>query len=151
MASKSEQEWLRNELMNRIFTPQESLDALSEKNVEKVVRKSRPSIALALSGGGFRATMFHLGVIRYLFEKRLLKGVKHVCSVSGGSVLAAHLVLRWRDYTGDAESFQEAAQEIIDFVRSDVRGRVFRRWLAGILSLLPRMLASSRWSRTSLL
>jgi hypothetical protein len=43
---------------------------------------------LALSGGGFRATLFHLGVIRYLFEQRKLQNVDTICSVSGGSVLA---------------------------------------------------------------
>jgi predicted acylesterase/phospholipase RssA len=53
---------------------------------------------LALSGGGFRATLFHLGVIRYLAEKQKLDEVKAICSVSGGSVLAAHLVLNWELY-----------------------------------------------------
>lgn len=50
-------------------------------------------IGLALSGGGFRATLFHLGVVRFLFEVGQLKPVKLVSAVSGGSVLAAHLIL----------------------------------------------------------
>lgn len=48
-------------------------------------------IGLALSGGGFRATLFHLGVIRFLYERGLLPKVRIICSVSGGSILAAHL------------------------------------------------------------
>ena len=43
-------------------------------------------IGLALSGGGFRATLFHLGVVRFLFENDQLKPIKLVSAVSGGSV-----------------------------------------------------------------
>ena len=51
------------------------------------------TIALTLSGGGFRATLFHLGVVRFLYEAKLLDKVTDICSVSGGSILAAHLAL----------------------------------------------------------
>jgi NTE family protein len=44
-------------------------------------------IALALSGGGTRAMVFHAGVIRYLADDGLLQQVKHISSVSGGSLL----------------------------------------------------------------
>lgn len=43
-------------------------------------------IGLALSGGGFRAAVFHLGVLRYLAEQDLLEQVTQVSSVSGGSL-----------------------------------------------------------------
>ena len=46
-------------------------------------------IALALSGGGSRAIAFHLGCLRALNDRGLLKRVKTVSSVSGGSVIAA--------------------------------------------------------------
>lgn len=85
---------------------------------------------LALSGGGFRATLFHLGVVRALRDFGLLKSVNRLFSVSGGSILAAHLVLNWERYTSpDEDQFREAARELIQFVRSDVRGRLLRRWL----------------------
>lgn len=85
---------------------------------------------LALSGGGFRATLFHLGVIRYLCETGRLEEITHIASVSGGSILAAHLVMNWSDYKNkDPRSFGNSAQKIIDFVQRDVRGRVFRFWL----------------------
>ena len=58
-------------------------------------------VGLALSGGRFRATLFHLGVVRALRDAGILKDVSHVCSVSGGSILAAHLALHWEDYLGD--------------------------------------------------
>ena len=49
------------------------------------------NIALALSGGGHRAAAFHLGVLQFLAEKRLLENVEVVSSISGGSILAAIL------------------------------------------------------------
>ena len=45
-------------------------------------------IALCLSGGGFRAALFHLGALRRLHELRLLHEVSLVSSVSGGSILS---------------------------------------------------------------
>ena len=56
-------------------------------------------IGLALSGGGFRATLYHLGVLRYLRDAQVLNQVSHITSVSGGSIMAAHLVLNWHATT----------------------------------------------------
>lgn len=44
-------------------------------------------IALALSGGGIRAMVFHLGVLRVLAERGALEGVSRISTVSGGSLL----------------------------------------------------------------
>ena len=86
-----------------------------------------PKLGLALSGGGFRATLYHLGVVRYLRDAGILQDVSDIASVSGGSILAAHLVLNWDKYTGDDEEFAAAASEIIDFVQFDVRNHIARR------------------------
>jgi NTE family protein len=51
----------------------------------------RAGIALCLSGGGFRAALFHLGAVRRLYEAGILDTVATIASVSGGSSLAAHL------------------------------------------------------------
>src|SRR5262245_45454310 len=85
-------------------------------------------IGLALSGGGFRATLFHLGMVRFLREADILPNVTHITSVSGGSIVAAHLVLNWHRYTGSLEEFDAAAAELIRFVQLDVRNRVVRRY-----------------------
>lgn len=86
------------------------------------------NLGIAFSGGGFRATLFHLGVVSFLRDAKLLSQITHITSVSGGSILAAHLVLNWDKYTSDDdEQFNEAADEIIKFVRADIRGRIFRR------------------------
>lgn len=50
-------------------------------------------LSLALSGGGFRAALFHLGVLRRLNELGVLSRLDHVSSVSGGSIVAAHIAL----------------------------------------------------------
>ena len=85
-------------------------------------------IGLALSGGGFRATLYHLGMIRFLREANILPEVTHITSVSGGSVLAAHLVLNWHRYNDSLKEFDAAAAEVIRFVQMDVRNRVVRRY-----------------------
>lgn len=50
-------------------------------------------IALCLSGGGYRAALFHLGAVRRLDELGLLARLDAISAVSGGSLLAAHLAL----------------------------------------------------------
>lgn len=56
------------------------------------------TIALALSGGGSRAIAFHLGCLRALNHRGLLKNIKTVSSVSGGSVIAAAYCLDGEDF-----------------------------------------------------
>ena len=43
-------------------------------------------IGLALSGGGMRAAVFHLGVLRCLAEHGLFEQIAHISSVSGASI-----------------------------------------------------------------
>jgi NTE family protein len=56
-------------------------------------RASRRGIGLCLSGGGFRASLFHLGALRRLKELGILARAdfKTITSVSGGSITAAQL------------------------------------------------------------
>ena len=46
------------------------------------------SIALSLSGGGYRATLFHAGALRRLAELGVLDRITHVSAVSGGAIAA---------------------------------------------------------------
>lgn len=43
-------------------------------------------IGLALSGGGMRAAIYHLGVLKALAEEGLLSNIKHISTVSGASI-----------------------------------------------------------------
>ena len=52
------------------------------------------NIGLSLSGGGFRATVFHLGVLARLAEEGRLEEVAFLSTVSGGSLCAGLVVAR---------------------------------------------------------
>jgi len=53
----------------------------------------REKLGLALAGGGFRASLFHVGVLRYLARADLLRHVEVLSTVSGGSLVGALYVL----------------------------------------------------------
>ena len=57
--------------------------------------KPSKGTGLCLSGGGYRAMIFHVGVLWRLYEAQLLKNVNRISSVSGGSITAAVLALKW--------------------------------------------------------
>ncbi|HXQ89245.1 MAG TPA: patatin-like phospholipase family protein, partial [Solirubrobacterales bacterium] len=57
--------------------------------------KPESGIGLCLSGGGYRAMLFHLGAIWRLNQLGYLKRLTRVSSVSGGSIAAAVLGQRW--------------------------------------------------------
>ena len=52
-------------------------------------------VALCLSGGGYRAMLFHVGVIWRLHDAGWLERLDRVSSVSGGSITAGALALAW--------------------------------------------------------
>ena len=51
-------------------------------------RRHRQGMALCLSGGGYRAALFHLGAVRRLDELGILAQVDTISGVSGGSLVA---------------------------------------------------------------
>ena len=82
--------------------------------VEEIPEKRRgvyPGVALCLSGGGYRAMLFHAGALWRLNETGHLARLDRVSSVSGGSITAAVLGLHWKelelDNFGIARNFAE--------------------------------------------
>ncbi|HET7566120.1 MAG TPA: patatin-like phospholipase family protein [Gemmatimonadaceae bacterium] len=69
--------------------PTGAASALS--NYTPAPKSQRRGIGLCLSGGGFRATLFHLGALRRLNELGILGQLRTITSVSGGSITAAHI------------------------------------------------------------
>lgn len=59
--------------------------------------KPEEGVTLSLSGGGYRAMVFHIGALLRLNEVRLLGRLKRISSVSGGSITAAYLGLMWNE------------------------------------------------------
>jgi predicted acylesterase/phospholipase RssA len=53
-------------------------------------------VGLALSGGGFRASYYHLGVLACLAERNALRDVEVLSCVSGGSIVGACYWLKLR-------------------------------------------------------
>lgn len=47
-------------------------------------------VGIALSGGGFRASIFHMGILRRLDELNILSKIDVISTVSGGSILGAY-------------------------------------------------------------
>lgn len=59
------------------------------------------TLGLAISGGGFRATLFGLGSLWRLNDAGLLGRLDRITSVSGGAILAGVLAHRWPRLTFD--------------------------------------------------
>ncbi len=79
----------------------EDLDEFMPGGIHVVKSASAGRVGLALSGGGFRASFFHLGVLARLAEVHLLRHVEVLSCVSGGSIVGAHYYLELRDLLGN--------------------------------------------------
>jgi predicted acylesterase/phospholipase RssA len=98
---------------------------------------------LALSGGGFRASLFHIGVLAALAERDLLRHVEVISCVSGGSILGAHYYLELRrllqekddssisrdDYV---ELVERLATDFLAGVQKNIRTRIGTDWISNL-------------------
>jgi NTE family protein len=80
--------------------------------------KPELGIALCLSGGGYRAMLFHLGALWRLNEAGLLPKLKRISSVSGGSIVSALLGLVWRQLTFDQDIAKDFNPLVVEPIRS---------------------------------
>lgn len=100
---------------------------------DDAAQRPEPGMALRLSGGGYRAMLFHLGTIWRLHKAGLLGKLKRISSVSGGSITAGVLATRWgRPISEIAEPILSMAGRTIDW----------RAILSGIL--LPGVTVNDR-------
>jgi NTE family protein len=82
------------------------------------LRTPEPGIALCLSGGGYRAMLFHLGALWRLNELGYLPKLARISSVSGGSITAGVLGFKWGRLAFDAKGVSPAfAAEVVQPVR----------------------------------
>lgn len=70
-------------------------------------------IGMSLSGGGYRAMLYHLGTLVRLHELDQLRRLNRISSVSGGSITAGVLALRW--------SMINSRQDLFDYVVDPIR------------------------------
>jgi NTE family protein len=87
--------------------------------IPKPERLDEQGVALCLSGGGYRAMVFHVGALWRLNELGWLPKLTRVSSVSGGSITAAVLGWRWKHLQFDANGVaQNLRSEVIERVQS---------------------------------
>jgi NTE family protein len=111
-------------------------------------------IGLALSGGGFRAAFFHVGVLARLAEIGLLPKIEVISTVSGGSIVGAAYYLRLRRLLNETpddeitgEDYVRLVVEVDELLRAAVRQDIRGRLLANPLKNI-QMLASRKYSRS---
>ena len=78
-------------------------------------------IALALSGGGFRATLFHAGALLRLNEFGVLRRLARISSVSGGSIAAGMLARSWSALKWHGDAADNLVQTVIEPLRAFCR------------------------------
>jgi NTE family protein len=109
----------------------------------------KPRIALALSGGGFRASIFHLGLLRRLAELGWLPEVDVISTVSGGSIIGAFAVQRWHAFLasgGDAKAFESVISA--PFVERLQTHNFLVEWLLTSWRWPLRKISSKTFTRT---
>ena len=100
-------------------------------------RRPPQRLGLALSGGGFRAAFFHIGVLARMAELGILRRVEVISTVSGGSIVGALYYVHVRallQKTPDANVTDDDYADIVDRiaktfrlgVETNLRGRTFR-------------------------
>ena len=92
----------------------------------------RTGVGLSLSGGGYRAALFHLGALRRLNELGILARVRTISSVSGGSILSAHLAasLSWPLHGPVTDWEERVAKPFQAFTSINIRNApVLKRFL----------------------
>src|SRR6187549_2407623 len=78
-----------------------------------------PGSALCLSRGGYRAMVFLDGVLWHLYQAGLLKDLARISSVSGGSITAGLLALKWRRLSfAPAKIAQDFVPEVVQPLRN---------------------------------
>src|SRR5262249_55751750 len=98
--------------------PDEDLVDSSDPPVRDAAPQApEPGIALCLSGGGYRAMVFHLGALWRLNQVGLLPQLKRISSVSTGSTTAAVLGLKWGELGFGAGGVAERYDLVVDAVR----------------------------------
>lgn len=99
--------------------------------------------AVALSGGGYRAMLFHLGFLWRLYDSGLLKDVERISSVSGGSITSAALALAWDrlGWSDNGASYRRlVAEPVIALARKTID------MPAGFIGRIPAL--SGTWIRS---
>lgn len=132
-----------------------ALDALTKFFGEHEVNSAFiGKVGLGLSGGGFRASLFHIGVLARLAELDVLHRVETFSCVSGGSIIGAHYYLEVRKLLQSKPDSKITRQDYIDIVarvRKDFLDGVQRNIRMRVVAnpfINIRMFFTAKYSRT---
>jgi predicted acylesterase/phospholipase RssA len=95
-------------------------------------------VGLALSGGGMRAALFHIGMLAKLAELDVLRHVEVLSCVSGGSIIGAFYYLELKKRLESQPSLSQA--DYIDIVQT-----VEREFIRGVQKNVRTRIATSPW------
>lgn len=117
---------------------------------DKRTRGPSPGIGICVSGGGYRAMLFHLGAFLRLYELGVLQKASRISSVSGGSITSAKLALEWhrlktRDdfFSHVVDPIRRVAGTTID-IPAIIAGLVLPRRVSDYVALAYRALLFGR-------
>ncbi|MES2850132.1 MAG: patatin-like phospholipase family protein, partial [Bacteroidota bacterium] len=85
-------------------------------NAELKIKKDG-KVGLALSGGGFRASLFHIGVLASMAENDELRNIDVISCVSGGSIIGAYYYLKLKKLLEENIDNNISKQHYIDIVK----------------------------------
>jgi NTE family protein len=96
---------------------------IAEEPVRRIpgedAKEPEPGTALCLSGGGYRAMVFHVGVLWRLNEAGMLPELNRISSVSGGSITAGVLAMNWDELKFDEDGVAtEFVSQVVDPIRA---------------------------------
>ena len=74
-------------------------------------------LGLGLSGGGFRASFFHIGILAQMADQGLLRHVEVISTVSGGSIIGALYYLHVKNLLESIPDDRITDQHYIDIVK----------------------------------
>jgi NTE family protein len=107
-------------------------------------RAPETGAALCLSGGGYRAMLFHVGALWRLNELAWISQLRRISSVSGGSITAGTLGLHWGELQFDAAGVAGAFEpQLVERIRRLAGHTIDRPAVIGGL-LTPRRSISSK-------
>ena len=103
------------------------VQALLGNNADAALSFILGKVGLALSGGGFRASLFHIGFLARLAELDMLRHIEVLSCVSGGSILGAFYYLELRKMLQEKTDRDLDREDYIALVQ-----RIQKKFLAGV-------------------
>ena len=140
---------LQDPVANPEFPVSKTLGLLLGDNKIAIQSLRAGKLGLALSGGGFRAALFHIGVLARLAEIDVLRHVEVLSCVSGGSIAGTFYYLEVKKLLQSKEDTEIKGEDYVEIVhrleenflngvQKDLRNRLFSEFSSSWASILRR-------------